>query len=172
MEGETVIEIRRASYDDIPVLAAFQRDGWEHDYVGYAPEGVAALSIAQYGTPRALARQLRDYDIYDVAVDDGAVIGCICGLHDPGGEPEILWLHVSRSARGLGIGRMLVDSFIEQMPPVVERIYVTTFQDYQPTIAFYERLGFVEDTRYEELMGGSLLVRHLRMRLELRASAS
>jgi ribosomal protein S18 acetylase RimI-like enzyme len=79
---------------------------------------------------------------------------------------------VSRAARGLGIGRMLVDSFIEQIPPAVERIYVTTFQDYQPTIAFYERLGFVEDRRYEELMDGDLLVRHLRLRLDLSAETN
>lgn len=161
-----MIAIRRATAADIPALAALQREGWERDYVGYAPKGVAAGSLAQYGTPAALAEQLRTFDIYDVAEVDGDVVGCICGLVAYEGGPEILWLHVDRAARKSGLGRMLVASFIEQLPPAVERVYVTTFQDYLPTIAFYERVGFVEDSRYEEHIDG-LLVRHVRLRLDL-----
>ena len=160
-------EIRRATAADIPALEALQREGWEHDYAGYAPEGVAELSIAQYGTPAALAEQLRTYDIYNVAVAQDRVVGCICGLIDLDGGPEILWVHVQRAARGSGVGRELIDSFIAVLPPHIEDVYVTTFQDYGPTIAFYERLGFVANRRYEEIFAEGLGIRHLRMRLSL-----
>jgi ribosomal protein S18 acetylase RimI-like enzyme len=162
-----VTEIRRAAEADIPALAALQREGWEHDYAGYAPDGVAALSLEQFGTPAALAEQLRTYDIYNVAVDDGQVTGCICGMVAHDGEPEILWIHVQQAARGSGVGRMLMASFMAELPPDIEHVYVTSFQDYHPTIAFYEHLGFVEDRRYEETVAEELVIRHLRMRLAL-----
>ncbi|MBA3823053.1 MAG: GNAT family N-acetyltransferase [Ktedonobacterales bacterium] len=137
-------KIRQATPTDIPTLTTLQREGWEHDYVGVMPVGYGAASIARYGTREALSQQLATYRYYFVAEDAaGQVVGVICGDHVSDQAAEIWWIHTTRTARGKGVGRQLLDHFIAALPPAITTLSVTTFQGYFPTITFYERMGFV-----------------------------
>jgi len=64
----------------------------------------------------------------------------------PDGAAEIWWLHVLNRYRRGGVGRRLVEYFVAQLPPTTPALFVTTFQGYAPTLAFYARLGFGQPT--------------------------
>jgi ribosomal protein S18 acetylase RimI-like enzyme len=157
------MRIRRATEADIPALIAMQREGWLHDYRAVIPPGYGERMLARYGDPATLRDHLARYDHYDVAVDDGLVVGAICGELLGPDEAEIWWVHVAREARGLGHGARLIAHFDRQLPPEVAALYVTTFQEYPATIGFYERAGFVARQAFETDAAG-ITVRELRLR--------
>jgi ribosomal protein S18 acetylase RimI-like enzyme len=158
--------IRHAVEADIPALIEMQREGWTVDYVGYMPEGYGDMAMQRYGKPETIRQHIDDYVYYFVAEQDGVVIGTICGDNLNATEAEIWWIHVPKSHRGSGMGRALVDYFIQQMPAHIETLYVTTFDGYSPTIAFYERVGFTPHERMVNHYDG-VAVHDVRLRLLL-----
>ena len=65
--------------------------------------------------------------------------------------PELTYLAVSGDMRGSGIGRQLVDAFTNAVRDSGARAYeLSVDEDNQPAISFYERLGFVQCSRYRE----------------------
>ena len=86
----------------------------------------------------------------------GAAIGC-AGLlvldEVPGGGFEVIKMTVSETARGTGLGRLLMDHCIAQAIAMgARRLYLETNSSLAPALSLYRASGFVElppnDTPY------------------------
>jgi ribosomal protein S18 acetylase RimI-like enzyme len=142
------VEIRLAQPADIPALIAFQREGWFEDYSEVIPEGYADHAMGIYGTEDAIRQNIEADTLYIVAQVGERVVACATTQPLNTDEAEIWWIHTSKSHRGQGIGRQLINHIIVQMRGQVRSLCVTTFQGYTPTLRFYERLGFVVQKTY------------------------
>jgi ribosomal protein S18 acetylase RimI-like enzyme len=129
------------------------------------PDGYGEMVMEKYGRPETIQQHIERYAYYFVAEQQDEIVGVICGDNLNETEAEIWWIHVPIKHRGNGMGRNLVNYFTEQMPPEITALYVTTFDGYTPTIAFYERLGFTAHERMVNHYGG-VPVNDLRLRLE------
>ena len=148
------VRIRAADTADILVLLEFQREGWFEDYREIIPAGYAEYAMGLYGTTDALQRQIESDNLYLVVEDEGTVVACATAEVLNADEAELWWIHTTKSHRGHGIGRQLVDEIKQQLSGKVPTLCVTTFQDYTPTLAFYKRLGFsVQKTYVHETEG-------------------
>jgi ribosomal protein S18 acetylase RimI-like enzyme len=159
------LTIRRAVSNDIPALIAMQREGWTVDYVGFMPDGYGEMAMEKYGRPETIQQHIESYAYYFVAEQADEIVGVICGDNLNEAEAEIWWIHVLTKHRDSGVGRHLVRYFIEQMPPEITALYVTTFDGYTPTISFYERIGFSAHERMVNHYGG-VPVNDVRLRLD------
>ncbi|MGF1504750.1 MAG: GNAT family N-acetyltransferase [Anaerolineae bacterium] len=146
-----MIKTRRPIAGDIPALIDFQREGWFEDYAEVIPAGYAEYATGIYGTAEAIKRQIASDLIYLVAEEKGTVIACATAEILNPDEAEVWWIHTAKGYRQRGIGRRLIDAIIQQLAGKVPMLCVTTFQDYTPTLTFYERLGFCvqQTTIYE-----------------------
>ena len=152
-----MIQIRRVVVTDVPILQAFQREGWFEDYRTIIPSGYAEHAMRMYSTTDELQRQIESDNLYLVVEDEGAVVACATAevLNDD--EAELWWIHTTKSHRGRGIGRQLVNEITQNLMGKVPTLCVTTFQGYTPTLAFYERLGFKVQKMYvSEIQGFSI----------------
>jgi putative acetyltransferase len=118
---------------------------------------VVASVLAEYGLaldPDGVDADLRDVsDSYQrpggtfrVVVDEGgAVVGCV-GLRPLGdGDIELRKMYLLPRARGLGLGRRLLDEMIGfGQTHGFRRIVLETLSVLRDAIALYERAGFVE----------------------------
>jgi len=146
--------IRSAKVTDIPTLVEFQREGWFEDYREIIPAGYAEYAMELYGTTDALHRQIEGDNLYLVVEDEGAVVACATAEVLNNDEAELWWIHTTKSHRGRGIGRQLVDEIKRQLSGKVPTLCVTTFQGYTPTLTFYKRLGFsIQKTYIYEAQG-------------------
>lgn len=136
------IQIRTADLNDIPVLLQFQQEAWFEDYLNVIPPAYAQYAIGVYGTKEALHQQIEGDNLYLVAEVNNKVVACATAeiLNDD--EAELWWIHTTKSYRGRGIGRRLIDGITTQLTNKVPKLCVTTFQDYTATLKFYEHLGF------------------------------
>lgn len=152
-----MIQIRPVVVADVPILQAFQHEGWFEDYRTIIPAGYAEYAMGAYATTDALQRQIETDNLYLVAEDEGAVVACATAevLNDD--EAELWWIHTTKSHRGRGIGRQLVVEIRQRLTGKVPILCVTTFQGYTSTLAFYERLGFKVQKMYvSEIQGFSI----------------
>jgi ribosomal protein S18 acetylase RimI-like enzyme len=89
------------------------------------------------------------------------------GSYDPE-IPELTYLAVSVQKRGAGIGRQLVDTFTKAVRDSGAGAYELSVDEANlEAISFYERLGFVQSSRYREFG-----IWHRRYRLEIAPSAA
>lgn len=142
------VQIRTSNKGDIPTILEFQREGWFADYREIIPPGYAEYAIALYGTTDALRRQIEGDNLYLVVESEGAVVACATAEVLNAEEAELWWIHTTKSHRGRGIGRQLVDEINRQLSGKVPTLCVTTFQGYTPTLAFYKQLGFSPQKNY------------------------
>ena len=90
-----------------------------------------------------------------MAVDgEGAVIGVIAILAAGPGTFELAKMTVASSARGLGIGRLLVDAAVEWASSRhAATLFLGTNSRLRPAIRVYEAAGFRRVTREELSLG-------------------
>lgn len=136
--------IRQATEHDIPHLQAMQREGWQQDYVGYMPASYAGIALERYGAEEAIANAISNYRYYFVYEQGDDLFGCVAADHTSSSKAELYWIHVAQRHRGNGVGRELVSHLILKLEPSIKTLFVTTFQGYTPTLAFYKAMGFTE----------------------------
>ena len=80
------------------------------------------------------------------AHDDARIVGMAGFMRESGLKERhkgFLWgMYVAPEARGLSVGRALVQSVVDHAAEVVEQIILTVTQGNEPAIALYESLGF------------------------------
>ena len=134
------VEVRPAQPDDVPAVCRFGQD--------YIPEHYAPLIGAE-----AAADQVRHWwncAVIADAVGAGLVVvaemgGEVVGVGQRGrsGEDHALYkLYVRPGLRGRGVGRRMLDSLVDALPPDAERVFVEHFAANTRAGAFYEREGF------------------------------
>ena len=116
------MEIRKAKIQDVEKI---------YSLITYHAE----LERMLFRSKAYLYENLRSFT---VVVDGGDVVGC-CALQIIWSDlAEVKSLSVDESCQGRGVGRMLVNSSVEQAKELgVEKVFALTLQ---PT--FFERLGF------------------------------
>ncbi|MCA1368643.1 MarR family transcriptional regulator [Bradyrhizobium sp. BRP14] len=107
--------------------------GWDNTYEALAAE-IGAAFIRNF-------REGRDFCW--IAELDGAPVGAVFLVHENDDTARLRLLHVERAARGLGIGRRLVDACIEQARASgYQRVVLWTNDVLASARAIYERAGF------------------------------
>lgn len=159
------MNIRPATLADIPVLLEMQREGWTQDYVGLAPEGYLVAAHNYFAQAAQVEQYIQENRYYWVA-ESHEPMGCLCADHLDDSKAVLWWIHTLQRHRSKGVGRELLNQLVTQLPDEIKTVYVTTFETYQPTIAFYRSMGFVRNrSKRSELFGYS--VEELELKLEL-----
>lgn len=109
------LQIRPASRDDLPAIAAIQS-----------------------ASPQASSWEPLDYDC-DVAVEDGIIRGFLVTRRTAPDEAEILNLAVDPSFRRRGIAKILAQNALRTSPG---RWFLEVRESNRAAIALYESLGF------------------------------
>lgn len=102
-----------------------------------------------------------------VAEREGDILGCIAIVDKGAGVAQLRWLVVEPHARGLGLGRRLVERAVAFAREAGHRrIFLWTIDSLTPAITLYRSVGFVRTEIKRGLMGGVELTEE-RMDLEL-----
>lgn len=83
-----------------------------------------------------------------VAVLNDQVVGC-CGIYPTQGLPdkvaELVKFYLTSSARGNGIGKLLMNKCIDSAKELgYEKLYLESMPQFSNAVNFYKRLGFTE----------------------------
>jgi putative acetyltransferase len=135
------IIIRPIEPADNPALAALIRLTLEEF-------GVARAGTVYYdpSTDALCEFFQRDKAAYYVAVSDGKIIGG-AGIYPTDGLPadtcELVRMYLAPAARGLGMGKKLLELCLEQAREFgFGRIYLETLHELNAALKFYKKMGF------------------------------
>jgi amino-acid N-acetyltransferase len=124
-----MVEIRKARLTDIPALL---------ELINTYAKGGVMLPRTEF----EMAENIRDFDI---AVDDGRLVGCGALHYYTPSSGEVRSLAVEPGLKTKGIGRMLVESLeAEARVNDVQSLFAFTYVD-----GFFRKLGFSEVDRGE-----------------------
>ena len=77
--------------------------------------------------------------------DDGEAIGCVALIPMADGGLEVAKMTVSESARGTGLGRLLMQACIDKGAALgARRLYLETNSSLGPALGLYRASGFVD----------------------------
>ncbi|WP_026615797.1 bifunctional helix-turn-helix transcriptional regulator/GNAT family N-acetyltransferase [Ensifer aridi] len=149
--GKTMELLRGSPAEGPAILLRSHRIG----DIGWVVQRQAVLYAEEYGwdiTYEALAAEIgaafiRNFregrDFCWIAELDGAPVGAVFLVHENDETARLRLLHVERAARGLGIGKRLVDACIEQARASgYRRVVLWTNDVLASARAIYERAGF------------------------------
>lgn len=120
-----------------------QSHGFNEEFEGYVLLGLAEFKRA--ASPKS--------GLW-IAERDGQRLGCIAIVEREGNTAQLRWLLVEPEARGLGVGRLLVDravNFCREQG--YERIFLWTIDFLTPAINLYKSVGFALTEAKEGSMG-------------------
>lgn len=140
-----------ASSNDAPALRRGLRPG-DAEAIRAVTAATGFFNDEEIGVAEELALEHLErgeasgYD-FVVAESGGALLGFGCFGRIPltASSYDLYWLVVAPQAQGRGTGRMLLEAVEDAVRRVGgERLYAETSgrEQYQPTCAFYERVGF------------------------------
>jgi GNAT superfamily N-acetyltransferase len=133
------LNIRPASFSDLPKLAQLSRQGAETDYHFYPPP-IRRQIAANHNLRRLLAGKIRRQLIL---VAGRPPLGFISGSPNINQVAVINWLYVDPSARSQGLARSLLAEFDSQLESSVHKIMLWT--EIAPD--YYRHLGWKEEAR-------------------------
>ena len=137
MTADTVA-IRLATASDADAIATLLADAFAEFEPHYTPGGFRATTP----TPAEIARRITDGPIWIVESGTG-IAGTVSAVRRPDGV-HVRSMAVAPGARGLGIGRLLLDqvqSFADAH--ACDHLYLSTTPFLSQAIKMYERAGFV-----------------------------
>jgi GNAT superfamily N-acetyltransferase/DNA-binding HxlR family transcriptional regulator len=108
------------------------------------------FDVAQ-SVPPSRASLVAPLGTFLVAMSDGLPLGCVCVVGDGSGVGEIKRLWVAPAARGLGLGRRLMEQAEDTARTLgVHTLRLDTNEALTEARTLYERSGWVEIPRYNE----------------------
>ena len=139
--------------DDFDAVRALAREFFEyacsidphaHESTGFAGlEAELASLPGIYGPPGG---------VFLLARVDGAPMGCGPFFDHGGGELEVKRMYVRPEARGLSLGRGIVEALLDHARALGnDRIVLSTFYKLEAALALYARMGFTCCAPTEEL---------------------
>lgn len=166
------IEIRSAHPSEYSQIADLTRTAYAEYGQLMSPSAWSALASA---VESALATDQPVDRI--IALRNGELVGSVmlynagtdayAGLTAQASVPEVRMLAVSPSARGLGIGELLVKECVRRAREAgADQLGLHTSASMRTAIALYERMGFVRAPDYDFRPDGAELVTAYRLDLE------
>jgi GNAT superfamily N-acetyltransferase len=148
------VRVRDAIPEDTEAIVAVTAAGWRAAYRGIvAPARLADLPVARWRheVHVGLRRPVEDAFSY-VAEIDGQFAG-YCFVAAPSREPdlgsnvaELVAIYVEPDRWGQGAGKALMRAALERLGELpYDEVFLWTFKENAPAIAFYERQGWKAD---------------------------
>ena len=136
-----MIEIRRLTNADVDDYRAIRLEALRGDPIAFG-----STYEAEVERPRSHFEQRLAATAVFAAYADARIVG-MAGFMREGGLKDrhkgFLWgMYVGPEARGLGVGRTLVQAVLDHATEVVEQIILAVTQGNEAAIALYESLGF------------------------------
>ena len=144
-------EIRPAREDEIPIIAAIHRTGWQTGYRGMVPDQIldgVRLDDVVGDWHRRWAAPPEDGHEVHVAESVGVVGFCSLRLHHSAGGPigEVQNVHVLPEHRSLGIGAQLLTRAESRLRGRgCAEAFLWVIRDNDRAQRFYERQGWAPD---------------------------
>lgn len=149
------VELRAAGPDDLPAIVAVFLDCWRQSYRGVLPDRLVD-AMTDDAAEDLWRRALEAVDAtVVVGVRDGEVLG-VTRYALEGTTGNVHSLYVSPSARGLGLGRSLLDHASNDLSARgADSALLWVFADNAPSRGFYTACGWLPDgvTRVQEAFG-------------------
>jgi ribosomal protein S18 acetylase RimI-like enzyme len=158
-----LIDIRHATADDAPALAAVREEAWRATYQGLIPHITLQQMIASH-TP-GWWQKLLNLGASVLLLDfDGETQGYATygrSRHGPTGcEGEIYELYLMPVYQGAGLGRQLFEASRRELARRnLQDLVVRSLRDNEHACAFYEALGGQPSKTAIERLGGQRLER-------------
>jgi GNAT superfamily N-acetyltransferase len=132
--------VRDAHHDDVAAICRF---GEAHIRAHYAPligAEAADQQVRRWWNATEIGAAV-DEGFVVVAENDGQLVGV--GQRGRRGTDHVVYkLYVHPQHRGRGLGPLLLDAIIQQLPANTDRLYVEHFTANERAGTFYEREGF------------------------------
>jgi ribosomal protein S18 acetylase RimI-like enzyme len=143
-----VIEVRSAELGDVEAVREIGVRTWPVAYGGLASEEFIVDGLAQWWSPEAVERGIRN-GITLVAAEGEQLIGMV-GLGREG-EFWVMWkLYVLPGHQGKGVGKALLDAAIKALPEGTTELLLDVLIANEKAIRFYESHGFGKASRTPE----------------------
>ena len=99
---------------------------------------------------------------------DGTMLGCVAMVRDTTGIGQLRWFILVPDARGMGLGKRLLQSALDfARTERMRAVYLWTFDELDAAIALYRRHGFVETDRKSHALLWGRAITEMRMDLVL-----
>ncbi|MEV6345423.1 GNAT family N-acetyltransferase [Actinoplanes sp. NPDC051851] len=139
--------VRQATEADVTSIAEVCTKAYQVAYADILPEGFIDRMIAVYYTEERTAREIPPSEPawlgYQVAEEDGRIVGVTGGgMKDPT-TGEVFVLYLEPGQRGRGLGTLLLDAVTDRLREAgAKEQWVSVFLGNQKGIAFYRARGF------------------------------
>ncbi|HBY89731.1 MAG: GNAT family N-acetyltransferase [Ruoffia tabacinasalis] len=140
------LTVRKARIDDAMTIGKIQVSSWQSTYQGVVSDEVLNNMSLNNSVDRWKSILERDALTY-VLEKDKEVVGYISGGLQrkdsyPAYKGELHSIYLSRSAQGLGGGRLLVDTLVKKFKTIgIRSMIVIVFSGNARSIRFYKNLG-------------------------------
>ncbi|MBQ5538492.1 MAG: GNAT family N-acetyltransferase [Treponema sp.] len=158
---EKRIEIRRATENDIALIAAIGRKTFEETFNDTNTEEDMRKYISENFTEEKIAKEISGSEsIFLIALHDGTAAAYMklntgsAQTEKQGDALEIQRLYVADSKKGMGIGRRMIAS-AEEIARVrgLCRIWLGVWEHNEPALAFYKKCGFRVFSSHDFVLG-------------------
>jgi ribosomal protein S18 acetylase RimI-like enzyme len=160
-----VIEVRSAEVGDVEAVRQIGVRTWPVAYGGLASEEFIVDGLAQWWSPEAVERGIRN-GITLVAAEGEQLVGMV-GLGREG-DFWVMWkLYVLPDHQGKGVGKALLDAAIKALPEGTTELLLDVLIANEKAIGFYRANGFGDPVRTPDRDLGDEL---MWMRLDLQTT--
>jgi ribosomal protein S18 acetylase RimI-like enzyme len=140
-----VIQVRKAQLADVEAVREIGVRTWPVAYGGLASEEFIVDGLAQWWSPEAVERGIRN-GITLVAAEGDQLVGMV-GLGREG-DFWVMWkLYVLPDHQGKGVGKALLDAAIKALPEGTPELLLDVLVANEKAIGFYRGNGFGDPVR-------------------------
>jgi ribosomal protein S18 acetylase RimI-like enzyme len=135
------MQIREIKTKDIDSFLDFFRKSVKTQFDEYSKNSKDFFLKKEWTKQRIKNSIKGDYIIYLLAFEKDKIVGYLIGSHSYGGVATVMWLAVDDDCQGRGIGRRLMNTFIDFLKEEGAhkvKLDVTNKEN----LGFYKKLGF------------------------------
>ncbi|MEU4419356.1 GNAT family N-acetyltransferase [Actinoplanes sp. NPDC024001] len=147
-----MVEVRAARDDDVEIICDICARAYHAAYTGLVSSDYLDRMLAEFYRPervgKAIAAAPPDWLGYQVAEEDGRVLGFAAGGIVAPGSGELFTLYLEPGLRGRGLGTLLLDRVTAQLRDLgATEMWVAALDGNEQGIPFYEARGFTRERR-------------------------
>lgn len=153
------------SREEIAEVARLARGIWREHYVKIIGQAQVDYMLDKFQSENAIADQLAHGYEYYLAISDGQGAGYVAIVHDPDESTLMVSkIYVHKALRGRGYGKKMLE-FAEQLSRErgATTMWLTVNRHNDNSVAWYERMGFVNAGPCVTDIGGGFVMDDFRM---------